>query len=168
MAILKRRVHVRAWLAVALWTAVVWSLSIDDFSADQTSRFIRPLLSWLFSTLDARSITELHYALRKAAHGIEYGILALLAFRALRIGAPRRTARSVGLALALVATVAVADEGHQARTESRTGTPSDVVVDLVAGLGGLALAGMALRLRARRRAARASLPAAGSRAPQAP
>ena len=74
----------------------------------------------------------------------------------------------MGLALALVATVAVADEGHQARTESRTGTPSDVVVDLVAGLGGLALAGIALRLRARRRAARASFSPAGSRAPQAP
>ena len=39
---IRRRV-VWAWLAVALWTAVVWTLSGDEFSAGATSRFIGPL-----------------------------------------------------------------------------------------------------------------------------
>ena len=138
---------VRAWLAVALWTALVWTLSSDAFSAGETSRLIGPLLRLLFPGLDADSIERIHFAIRKAAHATEYGVLALLVLRALRVGA-RAVLRpwiwSAALALAFAASVATADELRQARSEARTGAPGDVALD--AAGAATALAG-ALALR---------------------
>jgi VanZ family protein len=132
---------VRAWLAVALWTALVWTLSSDAFSAGETSRVLEPLLRLVFPGLDAAGIERIHFAVRKAAHATEYGVLALLVLRALRVGA-RQVARplrwSAVLALAFAASVATADELRQAQSEARTGSPKDVALDAAGAAAALA------------------------------
>lgn len=50
---------------------------------DETSRFIRPLLEFLFPAASAETITLYHAFIRKCAHFTEYAVLALLAYRAL-------------------------------------------------------------------------------------
>jgi len=82
--------------------------------------------------------------LRKAAHMTEFGLLWLLWWRALGYGS-----RLVPAGIALV--YAVTDEVHQSFVADRVGSPVDVLIDAA----GIALAILATRRLARRRAARA-------------
>jgi len=139
-----------AWAAVLGWSALILTLSGESFSAEETGGWLVEILGRLAPGLDADIRAALHFAARKGAHVVEYGVLAVLTFHALRTGPdPRRPWRAAALALAFVTTVAVADESRQARLPDRTGTPRDVALD-VAG-GGIAL-GLALGVAALRRA----------------
>jgi hypothetical protein len=40
----------RAWLLVALWASLVWWLGSDAFGASATSRYLGPLIEWLWPT----------------------------------------------------------------------------------------------------------------------
>ncbi len=132
----------RAWLAVALWTALVWTFSSDGFSASSTARVIGPIVRFFFPGISEEHFELVHFAIRKAAHLTEYAVLALLTLRALRRGAPRPASHSALLALAFVVAVASTDELRQSRSRVRTASPVDVAID---GTGGaLALGGALL------------------------
>ena len=132
----------RAWLAVALWTALVWTLSSDGFSASSTARVIGPIVRFFFPGISEERFELVHFAIRKTAHLTEYAVLALLTLRALRRGTPRPASHSALLALAFAVAVASADELRQSRSRVRTASPVDVAID---GTGGaLALAGALL------------------------
>jgi VanZ family protein len=78
--------------------------------------------------------------LRKAAHFVEYGVLALLWLRALS-PAQWRSARGPALAAFVIATLyAVSDELHQALVPGRHPQPTDVLID-AAGAAAAMLAG---------------------------
>jgi len=79
--------------------------------------------------------------LRKLAHMAEYGLLWFLWWRALGYGNP-----SIAIVIALA--YAASDEYHQTLVEGRSGSAADWAID-AAGAG---LAGLAVVLRARRRA----------------
>ena len=130
----------RAWLLVLLWAAVVLILGSDDGSAHATSRFIGPLLQWLLPDTPQAILDQLHHLLRKAAHVVEYGVLALLAQRG--VAARGRTSRwrPAGPALLVVLAVAVLDEGRQSLSSTRTGSAGDVALDLAGGVLALACA----------------------------
>ena len=121
--------------------ALIWTASGEGFSASSTSRFLGPLLRWLFGEVDPATVKSLHHALRKAAHVVEYGLLALLCYRALRMTIRTTLVRHALVALILVAAVAASDEARQSRLAARTGSAADVALDLAGGLAGLALAG---------------------------
>jgi len=130
------RIPVRAWLLVFAWIGVILMLSSGEFSAHQTSRIIGPLLDWLFPELPQATRALIHGFVRKGAHVTEYGILALLALRALRQSLharPTPPALAPGLALGLVLIIASIDESGQARNAVRTGSPKDVAIDLCGG-----------------------------------
>lgn len=129
----------RAWLPVLLWSAVVLLLGSDDGSAHTTSRFIGPLLRWLLPDAPQATLDQLHFLLRKAAHLVEYGVLALLARRALAATGRRSPWPATLLALLFALAIALLDEGRQAHSATRTGSARDVALDL--GGGVLALAG---------------------------
>src|SRR3990170_2068707 len=74
------------WLPPIAWMALVLGLSTDAASAEQTSRFLLPLLHWLLPGAAPEQIAAMHGLARKAGHVIEYAILALLWFRAFRRG----------------------------------------------------------------------------------
>ena len=130
----------RAWLAVGLWIALIQIAAGGPFSASETSRLLGPLLRWLLPDADARTIASLHFAMRKAAHLIEYAILALIALRALRRSFDHSFAWHAAACLLLVLAVAVVDESRQARSALRTGARSDVALDLTGGAAALAIA----------------------------
>jgi VanZ family protein len=134
-----------AWAVVIAWTLLISAFSGDAFSADSTSRFIRPLLRWLFPDALPEILNRLHAAVRQGAHAFEYGVLALLSFRALRLSTDSSPGRTFALALLLVLAVATADETHQALSQARTGSPWDVALDLAGGALALALLAALLR-----------------------
>ena len=146
-----RREHRRWlwWLALGLWIAVVLGFSSDRFSAESTTRFLAPLVRWIFPAISAETQQFLLFLVRKGAHAFEYAVLAALAYQALRESS--NPWRPVGLALALVISVAVADETHQAMSAARTGSAVDVSIDVAGGAAALLLlVGIRRFLRVRR------------------
>lgn len=115
------------WLAVAGWTAVILLASSDAFSARESGG----MLAWLFGDLlSPAAFASLHFALRKLAHLVAYGILGALAFRA---------SLRVDVALLIAVAVAVIDEVNQSRIPTRTGSGWDVALDLVGAMLAVAI-----------------------------
>lgn len=129
----------RAWLLVALCIAAIWMFSGEGFSADATSGLLGSLLRWLHPEISWRAIVRAHFFARKAAHLTEYAVLAILAFRALRLSLDVSVPRLIGLALALVVAVAAVDELRQSFLATRTGSLADVAINFTGGALGVAL-----------------------------
>ena len=111
-------------------------------SAGHTSRFFEPLVRRLWPSASPETVYALHVIVRKCGHLFEYGVVALLAYRALRAGRrPRWSSRWAVVAVAVAAAFAATDELRQSLTTTRTGTPGDVAVDVA----GACLAMLALR-----------------------
>jgi len=129
-----------------LWIGVIFFLSSEQGSMAQTSRFIRPLLHFLFPTASEETIQFYHACIRKAAHLTEYAVLASLAFRTFAVFGNRYRYL---LSAALVTLIAAIDEFNQSFEPSRTSSPYDVLLDMAGGL--LALAAIWICIRSRRR-----------------
>jgi VanZ family protein len=104
---------------------IAW-LSTDDWSAAQTGALLLPMLGRLLPWVTPEQVTACHWLGRKAAHVVEYGVLAGLWHWAL---APRRAGRGWVGPLGLAMATATLDEWHQATTQNRTGSPADVLLD---------------------------------------
>jgi VanZ family protein len=136
-----------AWLLVLAWLAMIFTFSSDLFSASTTGSLVRPILEWLFPDWTPAEIWRLHYAIRKSAHPTVYGVLALFAFRALRLSFAHGALRHAAFALLLVLAVAASDELRQSSSRARTGSAADVGYDLAGGLAALGLRQLAVSVR---------------------
>jgi VanZ family protein len=143
-----------AWLLFAGCAAGVLYLGGTDWGAPQTHGILGPLIEWLFPDWTADQRYLFHLRVRKLAHPIEYGVLALAAFHAVFVTLETLIARITALALLLVLSVAATDEWRQSFLATRTGSFRDVALDLVGAAVGLALA-VALRIHLDRRTSRA-------------
>jgi VanZ family protein len=121
----------RAWWPAIIWACIIFTLSTDSFSSDNTGSYIGPILHWLFRALSADQIDMIHHYIRKTAHFSEYFIFYLLLFRGVR--SDRQGWRwTWGLtALAIAAGYSALDEIHQAFVISRTASPWDSLLDSV-------------------------------------
>ena len=99
-----------AWLPVAVWAAVIFTLSS-------------------IASLDS-GLGTWDIVLRKLAHLAEYAVLGALLYRALR----REPA-----AIALGSLYAVTDEVHQAFVSGRQGSPLDWLLDTIGVVAGALL-----------------------------
>ncbi len=146
----------KAWIAAILWLIVIAIESTTYLSSHNTSRFLYPLLHFLFGVNHAR-FEHLHFYLRKGGHVFGYGMLSILLFRAWRETLPamdgaKWALRWAALAVFGTAVVASLDEWHQSYIPSRTGTPWDVLLDTCAGIAAQILL-LAYYAWARRRSA---------------
>jgi VanZ family protein len=118
-----------AWLPVLCWAALIFSLSTDAFSAENTGHFIRPIAFWLIPHLTEAGFTTLHFFVRKTAHFTEYFVFCLLLYRGIRSG--RRGWRWTWALTAffIAAGYSALDEIHQAFVASRTASPYDSMLD---------------------------------------
>ena len=136
------------WLPVVAWSAVILAASSDLFSAERSGSVLRAILGHELPHL-------LHVAVRKLGHLLAYGFLGILALRAARSGGLQPADGSDGLkpvatSVIVVLLVAVIDEWHQSTLASRSGSPWDVLLDVVGGALAIAF------LRARMTAANSS------------
>ena len=129
----------RAWVAVAVWAALIAVFSSGWFSGTHTGGLLLPLLRGLLPWASSEVLGALHALIRKAAHVVEYLILGVLLVRALReegLGGPALASAAVALGIGYAAL----DELHQTFVPSRTGAPRDVAVDATGVVAGVALA----------------------------
>jgi VanZ family protein len=111
----------RAWLPVIIWSVVILSASTDAFSSNESR-------GWLASLIGPALASALNIVFRKLGHIIGYGILGILA---------RRADRRVFLAIGIALLVAITDETRQSMTLLRTGSPWDVMLDVLSAWLGI-------------------------------
>jgi VanZ family protein len=120
---------------LALWILFIWFASTAEFSAENTSAIVRPILLWLFPNLSEARLAAIHFLTRKAAHFSEYAVLAFLARRAFITSANEFLRRYwFQLSLLLVVCYALIDEFHQSFVPSRTASIYDSAIDVAGGL----------------------------------
>ena len=125
---------VALWFPPLVWMAAILWFSSGAFSADQTGSFLLPVLRWLAPWATDAQLEVAHWGIRRAAHAVEYGILAALWLRALIRAAALRTPAAGGLAVAVAVAWACVDEWHQSTIPSRTGSVWDVLLDAAGAL----------------------------------
>jgi VanZ family protein len=139
--VLQLRAFCRYWLPALAWMALIFTASSDTHSYEHSSRFVEPLLRWLFPHLPEAQIQAIHHLLRKVAHLTEYAVLAWLVWRGVRKPSKNHPRAwnwyDVRLALLIVMLCAATDEFHQEFVSSRTALVSDVFVDTGGGAAGL-------------------------------
>jgi VanZ family protein len=112
----------RYWLPPVLWMGVIFILSSQP-------------------TLPHHPDTLFDTILKKAAHIVEYGILAFLLWRALSQGRGVLSRSALVTAFVVSALYAASDEYHQTFVPGRNGTPVDVGLDAVGALVALLVVG---------------------------
>jgi VanZ family protein len=147
----ERHEILKAWIAAALWLALIAFESTAMLSSENTSRILYPLLHYLLN-MDLERFDYWHFYIRKTGHVIGYATLSFLLFRAWRATLPaidraKWAARWAGLAILGTAIVASLDEWHQSFIPSRTGRWQDVALDTCAEIGAQILIVMWIRLR---------------------
>lgn len=117
-----------------LWIGVIFFLSSGSGSMSNTSRFIGPLLHFLFPDSSAELLLVYHNFIRKFAHFAEYAVLAFFAFRAFRFSGKKFLQKFwFPISLLLVFTIASLDEFNQSFLASRTSSFRDVLLDTFGG-----------------------------------
>ena len=118
-----------------IWMAFISFASTNDFSSMNTSKVIRPLILWLLPNATEVQLATFHLAIRKTAHFLEYGLLALLAGRAFVTSSVALIRQHwFLLGILLVTLYALLDEFHQSFVSSRTGSLYDSAIDVIGGL----------------------------------
>ncbi len=123
------------WAPVIAWVALIFFFSTDTFGPTEgglTHRFTRAILLTFSPDLSPQTIETVHNLIRKLAHVVEYGVLVLLLYRAVRQDSlePRHWRWALpSLLLALL--IAGLDEFHQSHTSMRTGSIRDLGLDSV-------------------------------------
>jgi VanZ family protein len=128
---LKWRGRIIAYAPLILWIGVIFYLSSGYGSMSETSRFIRPLLKFLFPAAPEETLQIYHGYVRKCAHFSEYAILAFLGVRAFsRSSIAILCKYRYLLPFFLVASIACIDELNQSFEASRTGSVWDILLDI--------------------------------------
>jgi VanZ family protein len=136
------KTNIQRWIPVIVWCIAIYCFSeFSFFTGENTKRILHMILSYLpFGGGKEGGPSLLNFIVRKMAHLTEFGILAVLVWRAL---APKRAAY---VGAWLFATVyAMTDEWHQSFEPGRTATPKDVAIDSCGAL--LAVIGVFLYTR---------------------
>ncbi len=133
----------RPWAPVIIWMTLIFVGSGDTMSSHHTSRFLIPLIKWLFPGVSPHLLGVIQNLIRKWWHITEYAILGTLVWNALArplvarpAGWPWRAAR---LTMVVCVLYAASDELHQAFVPSRHSSIGDVAIDACGSAAGLVL-----------------------------
>jgi VanZ family protein len=127
--------HFRFWAPVLVWMSVVFLMSTVEFSSQNTSLIIEPILRFLAPSLSRHQVEMIHGLIRKAGHVTEYFVLGILLFRAFRGGSTEEKVwRWAFFAAVLTVFYAASDEFHQSFVSTRTPSFWDVGIDAAAGI----------------------------------
>jgi VanZ family protein len=121
--------QVKNWLQPLAWACLISILSTDEFSSEHTSRFITPVLHWLFPRAGVQTLELMHFFIRKMAHLTEYFIFSILLFHGVRGKDRGWKLRWAIWAVVIAGGYAALDEFHQVFVPSRHASPWDALLD---------------------------------------
>ncbi|MBM3271274.1 MAG: VanZ family protein [Candidatus Sericytochromatia bacterium] len=128
-------------LLLAGWMGVIFAMSAQPSSGEDSSWLLRLLLGPLAADLRPQDFATLHHLARKFGHFAEYFILALLWAWNLGAALPR-----LALAWALSTLYAASDEWHQQFVPNRGPAFADVLIDSLGALAALTLLHFRIKL----------------------
>jgi VanZ family protein len=143
------RTLLRSWLPVVLWASLIYFFSTSTFTSPQTSRILIPVLHWLLPGAAPQTLDLLHEIARKCAHFVNYFVLGLLLFRALRGPGKGWALRWALLAVLLAFGYAASDEYHQSFVAGRGSSAMDALLDTTGAATAQAVAWAFLQARQR-------------------
>ena len=108
------------------------------FTAELTGEMLLPALAALFPSLGPEELQTLHHVIRRLAHFMEYLVLSVLLYRALRTRR-RWDIRAATLAVTLAGLYAIGDEFHQWFVPGRTAAATDCLIDVSGAAAGQGL-----------------------------
>ena len=127
------RQTLKYWLPVAIWSAAIVIASGPGLAADNTGALLERVVVTIFGhPLPPEVFFYLHVLIRKLGHVTEYAILGGLAFRAARGDAHGFAWRWALTAVVVCLVVSSCDEWRQSFVPTRTASPRDVLLDVVA------------------------------------
>lgn len=130
----KWRGRIFRYAPLLVWIGIIFFASTGNGSMSQTSRFIRPLLEFLFPASSEETLQTYHAYIRKAGHFTGYAILAFWACRAFAHSAkPFLQKYWHAVSFLLVLLIASIDETNQSFNPARTGSAWDVLLDCAGG-----------------------------------
>ena len=126
---------IRYWIPVIIWCCIICWMSTETFSSEQTSRFIMPVIHFLFHWLSPQGADLMHWMIRKSGHFTVYFIFGLLLFRAFYgVSLQKRSLYLAVYSVIILIFFAMIDELHQSFIPSRTCLLSDVAIDSAGGI----------------------------------
>jgi len=114
---------------VAVWALLIYVSSTASLGSPQTSRILLPLLHWLLPATAPQTLDVLHEFARKSVHFVNYFVLGLLLYRAVRGQHRGWSRRWAILALLLASAYACSDEFHQSFEAGRGPSAMDALLD---------------------------------------
>jgi VanZ family protein len=123
------RTQVKNWLPAIVWACLISGLSTDAFSSEHTSRFVLPILHWLFPHAGTETLSMMHTFIRKMAHLTEYFIFSIFLLHLLRGNDPGWKLRWAVWVVVIAGGYAALDEFHQLFVPSRHASPWDALLD---------------------------------------
>src|SRR5713101_7148065 len=112
------------------WTGLIAYFGGSQWGGAQTAAWLDPLLRALLPAASPEELAAAHLLIRKAAHVIEYAVLA---------GLWRRGVGGAWAPLGLAVLTACLDELRQSFTPARVGSMADVLLDSAAAATALGL-----------------------------
>ncbi len=120
------------------WAALISLFSTGLFAGDITGQLLIPILAVLFPGATPAELHALHAMIRKFSHFLEYLVLSVLLYRALR--SPMRSRlETAGAAVVIAGLYAIADEFHQYFVPGRTAAVTDCLIDVSGAAAGQGL-----------------------------
>ena len=126
--------RVTAWVPAILWSAVIFTLSTDAFSAANTGSVLEHILRWIVPSISQDRFEAIHFLIRKSAHFTEYFIFFLLLYRGIRAGRNGWHWSWAFGAWFIAAVYSCLDEIHQSFVASRTASAWDSLLDSTGAL----------------------------------
>ena len=131
---------IKYWIPVLSMLGAMYYFSTDVFASENTRDLIESIIKWIHGGISHRSLMKVNYYVRKAAHFIEYGFLAILLFRAFKADSQQRWKfRWCIYSLMVVIPWSVLDEVHQFFTKRRGASINDSILDSAGGLTAIIL-----------------------------
>ena len=125
-------------LLTLLWVAVIFAFSLQpaDASNQISSGLVRKIVELFIPNISEEGWEVLHFLIRKAGHFTEFFVLGVFSVLAL-FQTKIRLKKILGLSFCAV--IATMDETIQLFVNGRSGQVSDVVLDSVGALVGIAV-----------------------------
>ncbi len=142
------RAFARYWLPPLVWMAIFFPVGNKALASSKVWQIFMAVLRWFAPKISSPAADLGYIIFRKSLHFLEYGILALLVYRAFRRGRSARWSLRWAVQSALISIgYGALDEFLQTFVPGRSGRAFDSMVDALGVIAALSL----LALRSRRR-----------------
>ncbi len=121
--------RLRYWIPAIVVAILISLFSTHYFSAEQTGRFILPILRWFFPSASRHTLKVMHFGIRKMAHVTEFGIFSVTVFHGVRAERHGWRLNWAIITLLIAVTYAGLDEWHQSFVPLREARFRDVLID---------------------------------------